>query len=201
MLALRGQEPTGYLCDRDDCRLSVGESRTLGDRERSIELRAILLITIVLWIGSFAEFALPSIKAGWGVVSTRRLIALGGMGGVTIVGIGLLLATIFANRATGLARVGSIGDRLRPNRMPAFALWIVSLAILPLLIMSPPGRFFEGLMARLGAFWVLTLIGAWLSLAVRPGSSVVARLPAAGGVLGACYQIATYLAGVSSYPF
>src|SRR3989304_356384 len=116
MLALRGQEPTGYLCDRDDCRLSVGESRTLGDRERSIELRAILLITIVLWIGSFAEFALPSIKAGWAFVSTRRMIALLGMGGVTIVGIGLLLAAFFSDSATRLARIASIGDRLRPNR-------------------------------------------------------------------------------------
>jgi len=201
MLALRGQEPTGYLCDRDDCRLSVGESRTLGDRERSIELRAILLITIVLWVGSFAEFAWPSIKAGWGIASTRRQIALLGMGGVSIVGIGLLLAIFFSNGAASLATIAAIGERLKPNRVPAFVLWLVSLAILPVVIMGPAGRFFEGLTMRLGMFWVLTWIGAWLSLAVRPGGRVLARIPTAAVLLGAFYQFATYLAGISSYPF
>ena len=179
----------------------MGESIKQDDRERSIELRAILLITIVLWVGSLAEFAWPSIKAGWGIASTRRQIALLGMGGVSIVGIGLLVAIFFSNGAASLARIAAIGGRLRPNRVPAFVLWLVSLAILPVVIMGPAGRFFEGLTTRLGMFWVLTWIGALLSLGVRPGGKVLTRIPAAGVLVGACYQFAIYVAGISSYPF
>lgn len=171
------------------------------ERERSLETRVMLFVTILLWIGSLAAFIGPSVQMGWGSISVRRQIALIGITGFSIIGVGSLLSLLLPSGANRLGRIAQATRDWLPSRWTALALWGLSLGILPAMIMGPTGRFLEGLLPRLGLFWVLALVGAGLSLAIRPGATVAGRLPLAGIVLGLVYQLATYLSGISAYPF
>jgi hypothetical protein len=171
------------------------------EQERFVDTRVMLSITILLWIGSLAAFVIPSIQTGLGALSSRRQIALLGLVVVSSVGVGFLLSLLSPAGSRLVVQISGAARRRLPGRGIALALWLLSLAILPAAVMGPAGRFVESLLPRLGLFWVLTILGAGLSLAVRPGDRLAVRLPVAGVMLGLAYQLATYLAGVSAYPF
>jgi hypothetical protein len=171
------------------------------EREGVVDTRAILSITILLWIGGLAALVLPSVQAGWSSVSIRRQIATIGIVLVSSVGVGFLLSLLSPSGSQFLGRMAAATRRRLPGRGTAIALWVLSLVILPAVVMGPAGTFVEGLLPRLGLFWILSIVGAGLSLAVLPGERLAGRLPVAGVVLGLAYQLATYLAGISAYPF
>lgn len=170
-------------------------------RERAVDARVILSITILVWIGSVAAFVVPSIQMGWSSLSARRQIAVLGLTLFSGVGVGLLL-WLLSSAGFGLLERMTVAARRRlPGRGTAIALWTLSLMLLPAAVLGPAGRFVESLLPRLGLFWVLTIVGAGLSMAVRPGDRLAVRLPVAGVLVGSAYQLSTYLAGISAYPF
>jgi hypothetical protein len=171
------------------------------DRERSTDRRVIALVTMLLWMGSLVALTAPSIQAGWGSMSARRQIATIGVTVLSIVGVGFLASLLPATGSRIWERLAAVIRRLLPGRQAALVLWGASLVAVPVLVMGPTGRFIEGLLPRLGLFWVVSLVGAGLSLAVRPSDRLAGRLPVAGLLLGLVYQLAVYLAGVSAYPF
>ncbi len=171
------------------------------ERERFVDASVILSVTILLWIGSLAAFVVPSIQTGLNSLSVRRQIATIGITLFSSVGVGFLLSLLSSAGSRILERI-TVGARRRlPGRGTALALWLLSLVVLPVAVMGPAGRFIEGLLPRLGLFWILTILGAGLSLAVRRGERLAVRLPVAGVMLGLAYQLATYLVGISAYPF
>jgi hypothetical protein len=173
----------------------------ISGQERRLDTRVILSVTILLWIGSLAAFVVPSLLSGWGSISLRRQIASIGLTLGTVVGIGLLLFLLTARGSELLARVTDVFRRRIPGRRVSLVLWGVSLLVLPAAVMGPAGRFIEGPLPRLGLFWLLGLLCAYLSLGVRSGESLAARLPVAGVLLELTYQLSVYLSGVSAYPF
>lgn len=179
----------------------VNESGMMIERERSVDVRVILSVTILLWIGSLATLVDPSIQTGWGSLSVLRQIALIGITGGSIIGVGFLSSLFSSSGTQRLGRIIDAARRWTPGRRAALLLWAVSVVALPGMIMGPTGRFVEALLPRLGLFWVLALVGAGLSLAIRPGARLAGRLPMAGVLLGLAYQLATYLPGISAYPF
>lgn len=170
-------------------------------RARTVDRRVILLITVVLWIASVAALVVPSLRLGWGLMSAVRKTATIGVVIATLVGVSLLVYLLLSAGSENWERLTASVRRSLPGRGIAFGLWALSLVVLPALILGPTGRFVEGLVPRLGLFWFLSLVGAGLSLAVRPGDRLAGRLPLAGVLLGVIYQLAVFLSGVSSYPF
>jgi hypothetical protein len=171
------------------------------ERERIVDARVILSVTILFWIGSLAAFVVPSIQTGLNSMSVRRQIATIGLTLFSSVGVGFLLSLLPSAGSGLLDRVAVAARRRLPGRGAALGLWLLSLVVLPVAVMGPAGRFVEGLLPRLGLFWLLSILGAGLSLGVRPGERLAARLPVAGVLLGLAYQLATYLSGISAYPF
>ncbi|MCX6071825.1 MAG: hypothetical protein NTU91_13380 [Chloroflexi bacterium] len=80
------------------------------------------------------------------------------------------------------------------------ALFLMLLPVLPLLTMVVAVKAFEPASLRIVAWWLLSLLGAFLLPEVGGRPSALGRLALAGIVIGVAFQVAGYLPAISSYP-
>ena len=79
-------------------------------------------------------------------------------------------------------------------------LFLLLLPVLPVLTMVLAVKAFEPLSLRIVAWWLLSLLGAFLLLGLRGGSGTLGRLAFSGAVIGFAFQAAGYLPAISTYP-
>ena len=79
-------------------------------------------------------------------------------------------------------------------------LFLLLLPVLPLLTTVLAAKTFEPLSLRIVAWWLLSLLGAFLLLGVCESSSALGRLAFSGVLIGVVFQAAGYLPAISTYP-
>jgi hypothetical protein len=152
-------------------------------------ITAVTVGLLGLAMGQVALLALRSgpLNSRWEYVGLEA--ALAGLGALS------LAAARFPAFGQLLARTAQrLGRRLG---RAAWAVWLGSILLLPVLALGGWERFFQPLWVRAALLWLLGLTAASL---LEMGRSQAAGLLASLLAAGAVYQAATQLPGISNYP-
>ena len=137
---------------------------------------------------------------GWFELSAKlRAIELAGWIGVGFVAaVSIYLAVVQPDRAVKWGTTDFTGTNwVRTGAVP---LVVMLLGVYPVLMFGKFNPYFLVDWTRQAVFtWLVVLMSG--ALAVLWGKSWAAMLPFAASVMAVCYHLATYLPGISNYPF
>jgi len=164
-------------------------------------LRRILILTLMLNLGALYQIVqlakdLGVLPTSWKWMSLLVLVAV-----AAVMELIFLFATWTPVGGLLLQLLVSIRQNLQRYRLFNLIGFVILLGLLPVLIMGPYGRFFEGFLLRLFGLWCLGLLGATLLYAINDQWAWSDTLPLCLLLIAGAYRIAIYIPWVSAFPF
>ena len=166
-----------------------------------IHLRRILILTLTLNLGALYQIfqlanELGALPASWKWMSLLVLVAV-----AAIMELIILFATWTSVGGLLLHLLLSTRQYLRRNRLFNLIGLLILLGLLPVLMLGPYGRFFEGFLIRIFGIWCLGLLGATLLYAINKQRTWSDNLPLCLLLIAGVYRIAIFIPWVSTFPF
>ncbi len=171
-------------------------------QRRTGVLHILLGVTPLLTLAAAYQIALTVLQAGIGFTlqSGRWLLAAG----LAVLALGeaalwLLSWTSFRSRLLQAYR--SLMRLIAGRRIPALALFALSVAAFPWLVMGPAGAIVQPFFPRLLLFWAFALFGGLLLAGAWPGLSGLPSVMVSALLLAFFHRLSVYIPEVSTYPF
>ncbi len=164
-------------------------------------LRRILILTLMLNLGALYQIVqlandLGVLPTSWKWMSLLVLFAV-----AAVIELIFLFATWTPVGGLLLQLLVSTRKNLQRYRLFNLLGFVILLGLLPVLIMGPYGRFFEGFLLRLFGLWCLGLLGATLLYAINDQWAWSNTLPLSLLLIAGVYRIAIFIPWVSAFPF
>jgi hypothetical protein len=169
--------------------------------ERLVKTRLFLAATFLLSSAAAGQIGARLVNHLSLVTSLRWASGFGLAALCALASLALLFATLgraWPRYETVWGRGLGALTRLGILNLPGFLLTGVLFAFL---LLGPLGGYLKGFPVRLGFFWLAAWSGAVFMKAASPGRSWWAAVIGAGVWIGACYQVASFIPDVSTYPF
>ncbi|MEN8241175.1 MAG: hypothetical protein ABFS17_04590 [Chloroflexota bacterium] len=170
------------------------------DNNQKWYLRTGMLLLTGLTAGGFLQYRTQSHEQGWFEISAKIRAAefLGWVGLTIFLGLAVYVWFFQTDRVLSWLTTPKYGPKW--VRWLALPLVVLLLSVYPILMFGETSQYVLIDWTRQAIFvWLVVMVSA--ALAVWRGKSWAAMLPCAASILAVGYHLATYLPGISNYPF